>query len=251
MILLKLNKLNLVFNDMRIIRDLDFVVEEKEVVGLIGATQSGKTVLFDLISGFYKANTGKIYFEGEDITKFSVEKKSQLGIARTFQNGSIFSELSVKDNVKIGFYNFINYNFKNVILRSKKFFDEDNRLSDEVYSVLKMFGLEYYENLLAGDLSYGLQGKLDIARAIACGPKLLLLDRPTNGMDKNEAEEFMDIIKMVNKKFNTAIVLIENDIDLMMNICDRVVVMEYGTVIASDKPVEIKNNQALASISFN
>ena len=114
-----------------------------------------------------------------------------------------------------------------------------------------MFGLEYYENLLAGDLSYGLQGKLDIARAIACGPKLLLLDRPTNGMDKNEAEEFMDIIKMVNKKFSTAIVLIENDIDLMMNICDRVVVMEYGTVIASDKPVEIKNNQALASISFS
>ena len=135
--------------------------------------------------------------------------------------------------------------------RSKKFFDAEKRLSGEVYDVLKMFGLEYYENLLAGDLSYSLRGKLDIARAIACGPKLLLLDRPTNGMDKSEAEEFMDIIKMVNKKFSTAIVLIENDIDLMMNVCDRVVVMEYGTVIASDKPVEIKNNQALASISFS
>ena len=251
MILLKLNKLNLVFNDMRIIRDVDFVVEEKEIVGLIGATQSGKTVLFDLISGFYKPSSGKIYFEGDDITKFSVEKKSQLGIARTFQNGSIFSELSVKDNVKIGFYNFINYNFKDVILRSKKFFDVENRLSSEVDDILKIFGLDGYKNLLAGDLSYGLQGKLDIARAIACGPKILLLDRPTNGMDNDESEEFMDVIKMVNKKFNTAIILIENDIDLIMNICDRVAVMEYGTVIASDTPVEIKNNQALASISFS
>ena len=107
MILLKLNKLNLVFNDMRIIRDLDLVVEKQEIVGLIGATQSGKTVLFDLISGFYKPSAGKIYFDGENITKFSVEKKSRLGIARTFQNGSIFSDLSVADNVKIGFHSFI------------------------------------------------------------------------------------------------------------------------------------------------
>ena len=251
MILLKLSKLNLVFNDMRIIRDVDFVVEEKEIVGLIGATQSGKTVLFDLISGFYKPSSGKIYFEGDDITKFSVEKKSQFGIARTFQNGSIFADLSVSDNVKIGFYNFINYNFKDVILRSRKFFDVENRLSSEVDDILKIFGLDGYKNLLAGDLSYGLQGKLDIARAIACGPKILLLDRPTNGIDNDESEEFMDVIKMVNKKFNTAIILIENDIDLIMNICDRVAVMEYGTVIASDTPVEIKNNQALASISFS
>lgn len=251
MILLKLNKLNLVFNDMRIIRDLDLVVEKQEIVGLIGATQSGKTVLFDLISGFYKPSAGKIYFDGENITKFSVEKKSRLGIARTFQNGSIFSDLSVADNVKIGFHSFINYKLKDVIFRSKRFFDEEKKISDEVYNILKIFGLDCYENLLAGDLSYALQGKLDIARAVACGPKLLLLDRPSNGMDKSEAEDFMDVIKMVNKKFNTAVVLIENDIDLIMNICDRVVVMEYGTIIASDKPVEIKNNQALASISFS
>lgn len=251
MILLKLNKLNLVFNDMRIIRDLDLVVEKQEIVGLIGATQSGKTVLFDLISGFYKPSAGKIYFDGENITKFSVEKKSRLGIARTFQNGSIFSDLSVADNVKIGFHSFINYKLKDVIFRSKRFFDEEKKISDEVYNILKIFGLDCYENLLAGDLSYALQGKLDIARAVACGPKLLLLDRPSNGMDKSEAEDFMDVIKMVNKKFNTAVVLIENDIDLIMNICDRVAVMEYGTIIASDKPVEIKNNQALASISFS
>ena len=233
------------------INDISFEVEKGEFVAIMGASGSGKTTLLNLISTIDKVTAGEIFVDGENITKFSVEKKSRLGIARTFQNGSIFSDLSVADNVKIGFHSFINYKLKDVIFRSKRFFDEEKKISDEVYNILKIFGLDCYENLLAGDLSYALQGKLDIARAVACGPKLLLLDRPSNGMDKSEAEDFMDVIKMVNKKFNTAVVLIENDIDLIMNICDRVVVMEYGTIIASDKPVEIKNNQALASISFS
>lgn len=250
MILLRLSKINLLLGDMRIIRDLDFDLEEEEIVGLIGATRAGKSALFDLISGFYKASSGHIYFGSDDITKFSVEKRSRLGITRTFQNGSIFADLSVSDNVKVGFYNFIDYKFKDVLFRSKKFLDEEKKLDEKVDELLETFGLNYYKNIIASDLSYVLQGKLDIARAIACGPKVLLLDRPTNGMNNAEAEEFISMIRIVNQKFKTAVVVIENDIDLLMSVCDRIVVMEYGTVIASDEPVEIKNNQALVSISF-
>ena len=250
MILLKLKKINLLLGDMRIIRDLNFDLEDEEIVGLIGATQAGKSILFDLISGFYKASSGEIYFGSDDISKLSIEKRSRLGIARTFQNGSIFADLSVSDNIKIGFYNFVDYKFKDVLFRTKKFIDEEKKLNEKVDELLETFGLNYYKNVIAGDLSYVLQGKLDIARAVACGPKILLLDRPTNGMNNDEAEEFINMIRIVNQKFKTAIVVIEDDIDLIMNVCDRIVVMEYGTIIASDEPVEIKNNQALASINF-
>ena len=250
MILLELEKINLLFKDTRIIRDLYFKINEEEIMGLIGPTQAGKTTFFDLISGIYKPTSGKIIFEGQDITKLSIEKTSSIGIARTFQNGNIFSDLTVGDNIRVGFYNSLDYKFKDVIFRSQKFLSQEQNLTERVDELLDIFDLGDYENKIAGELSYVLQCKLDIARAVAVGPKLLLLDRPTNGMNANEAEEFMSIIEMVNKKFKTAIIIIENDINLIMDICNRVAVMEYGIIIAVDSPVEIKNNQALISVCF-
>ena len=248
MILLELDKINLLFGDKRIIRDLNFKMNEEEIIGLVGPTQAGKTIFFDLISGVYEPTSGKIIFEGQDITSFSIEKTNSIGIARTFQDGYVFDDLTVADNIKAGFYNSLDYELKDVVFRNSKFLSEEQKLDERVEELLDIFDLNDYKNKVASELPYATRSKLGIARAVATNPKLLLLDRPTNGMDPDEAKELMSVIEMVNKKFKTAIIIIENDVNLIMDICNRIAVMEYGIIIAIDSPVEIKNNQALISV---
>lgn len=248
MILLEVDNVNLSFDGIRAIRELDFKVNKNQIAGIIGATECGKTTLFDLISGVYIPDSGKIFFDGHDITAFSIEKLNSIGIARTFQNGNVFQNLTVFDNIRVGYYNSLSYNLSDVILRDEKFFRQEKELCERANELLDIFELLDYTSELAKNIPYDLQCKLDIARAIATSPKLLLLDRPTSGMNNIQSEEFMTTIEMVNRRFNTAIVVIENDINLIMNICSEISVMEYGTIIATGSPIEIKNNQALTSI---
>lgn len=248
MILLEVDNVNLSFDGIRAIRELNFKVNKNQIAGIIGATECGKTTLFDLISGVYIPDSGKIFFDGHDITAFSIEKLNSIGIARTFQNGNVFQNLTVFDNIRVGYYNSLSYNLSDAILRCEKFFRQEKELCERANELLDIFELLDYASELAKNIPYDLQCKLDIARAIATSPKLLLLDRPTSGMNNLQSEEFMATIEMVNRRFNTAIVVIENDINLIMNICSEISVMEYGTIIATGSPIEIKNNQALTSI---
>jgi ABC-type branched-chain amino acid transport systems, ATPase component len=250
MILLELDNVNLSFDGIKVIRELNFKICENQIVGIVGATESGKTTLFDIICGVYNPTSGKIIFEGQDITNMSIEKLNQLGIARTFQNGNVFQNLTVANNIRVGFYNSLSYNILDVLARRDTFFQQEKYLTERVDELLEIFELVDLKDQLARNIPYDLQCKLDIARAIATSPKLLLLDRPTNGMTNSQAEKFMNIIEMVNRKFKTAIAIIENDINLILNICNEISVMEYGTIIATGEPIEIKNNQALLSICF-
>lgn len=248
MILLKIDNVSLTLDGSRIIRNLNFSVPQNEIVGLIGATESGKSSLFDLISGVYIPDEGKITLAGIDITPLTIEKLTTLGVARTFQNANFFSNFSVTDNIRLGFHNSLKYNLFDVILRTQKFFSNEKEIDERTNELISIFNLSDYADMFPNDIPYDAQCRLDIARAVATSPKLLLLDRPTGGLGINQAEEFMSTIEMVNRRFKTAIVIIENDLNLLLNICSEISVMEYGTIIATDNPIEIKNNQVLTSI---
>ncbi len=248
MVLLELENVSLTFNDIKVLSELNFKISKEEIVGIVGATESGKTTLFDVISGIYKPTSGNIIFDGQDISNLSIEKLNRRGIARTFQDGNIFDNLTVADNIRLGFYNTLTYNLSDALFRSKNFYRQERELTERTKELLDIFDMLDYKDLMAKDIPYHLQCKLDIARAIAAYPKLLLLDRPTNGMKISEAEQFMTTIEMVNRKFKTAIAIIENDLNLIFGICNKISVMEYNTIIATGSPLEIKNNNALLSV---
>lgn len=248
MILLRAENLNLNFGGVRAIRDLNFSIKENEIVGVIGSTESGKSTLFDIISGINKADKGSLMFDAIDISSFSIEERVRMGISRTFQHSNLFNDLTVKSHIKLGLVNSQDYSLADVLFITENFNRQEDILNERVDELLEIFSLNEYGDVAAKDLSYDLQCKLDIARAVATSPKLLLLDRPTKGISNKDAEQFMYVIEMVNRRFNTAIVIVENDINLIIGICNRICVMEYGTIIACDEPLAIKNNQALMSI---
>lgn len=242
MSLLKATGLGITFGGLKAVSDVNFDIKEGELVGLIGPNGAGKTTFFNLLTGVYKQTEGDIEFNGKSILSYKPHQINNLGIARTFQNIRLFKDLTVLDNVKIAYNSNMKYGALTGIFRLPKYFKEEKEADERAIEILKVFNLENLINEKASNLPYGKQRKLEIARALASNPKLLLLDEPAAGMNPSETAELMETIAIIRKNFNTAILLIEHDMGLVMGICERLFVLEYGMLIAHGEPQEVINN---------
>ena len=240
--LLKCENVSEVFGGLKAVSDFNLYINPGELVGLIGPNGAGKTTAFNLFTGVYQPTTGTITFAGESLLGLKPYQITQKGIARTFQNIRLFAELSVLDNVKIAFHSHVKYGLLESVLRLGRYFSEEERVEEESYRLLKIFHLEGHANEQAKNLPYGAQRRLEIARALATKPKLLLLDEPAAGMNPQETKELMDMIEWIRKEFGLTILLIEHDMALVMGICERIYVLEYGSTIAEGTPAEIKED---------
>ena len=239
---LKCQHLGIQFGGLKAVDDFNMEIGESELVGLIGPNGAGKTTVFNLITGVYKPTEGNIVLDGKDITGQNPELISRAGVARTFQNIRLFNEMTVLDNVKVGLHNQIKYNMWTGILRLPSFKEKEHEMNREAHKLLKIFDLDGDANLKASQLPYGKQRKLEIARALATNPKLLLLDEPAAGMNPNETEELMQTVRGVRDQFGIAILLIEHDMNFVMGICEEITVLDYGRVIARGDGKAIRNN---------
>ena len=243
MSLLKTTDLGISFGGLRAVDDVNIEIKEGELVGLIGPNGAGKTTIFNLLTGVYKPTDGDISINQISINKKTTPQIVALGVARTFQNIRLFKELTVLDNVKLALNNSMKYNTFEAIFRLPRFWKEEKEITDKALDLLDIFDMAEMANITAGNLSYGQQRKLEIARALATNPKLLLLDEPAAGMNPNETKELMNTISFIRNKFKIAILLIEHDMDLVMGICERLYVLNFGRIIASGLPDEIQNNK--------
>lgn len=239
---LEIEKLGIDFGGLTAVNNLSMYVAQKEIVGLIGPNGAGKTTVFNLLTKVYEPSRGKIYLAGEDTDKLDTIEINKKGIARTFQNIRLFNELSVLDNVLVGMNNSITYTTADSIFRTSKFYKQEKQSEEKAIELLKIFDLDKFADIKASSLPYGAQRRLEIARALATNPKILLLDEPAAGMNPQETEELMNTIKFVRDKFNICILLIEHDMNLVMNICERIYVLNYGMLLAKGSPEDIKNN---------
>ena len=243
MSLLKTTNLGISFGGLRAVDDVNMEIKDGELIGLIGPNGAGKTTIFNLLTGVYKPTDGDISLNGISINKKNTPQIVALGVARTFQNIRLFKNLSVLDNVKMALNSSMKYNTFEAIFRLPRFWKEEKEITDKALDLLDIFDMAEMANVISGNLSYGQQRKLEIARALATNPKLLLLDEPAAGMNPNETRELMNTISFIRNKFNIAILLIEHDMDLVMGICERLYVLNFGKVIASGLPDEIQNNR--------
>ena len=243
MSLLKTTNLGISFGGLRAVDDVNIEIKEGELIGLIGPNGAGKTTIFNLLTGVYKPTDGDISINGTSTNKKTTPQIVALGVARTFQNIRLFKNLSVLDNVKLALNNSMSYSTLSAVLRLPKYWREERIATDTALDLLDIFDMAEMANITAGNLSYGQQRKLEIARALATSPKLLLLDEPAAGMNPNETKELMNTISFIRNKFKIAILLIEHDMDLVMGICERLYVLNFGKFIASGLPEEIQNNK--------
>jgi len=240
--LLEVNNIGISFGGLRAVDNVSLTIKNGQLYGLIGPNGSGKTTLFNMITGVYKPTSGTFYFNGENLTGKSPVEINKKGIARTFQNIRLFKNMSVIDNVKVGLHNKHKYTMFESILRLPRFFHEEQKMEEEALELLGVFDLDKEKDSLACNLPYGKQRKLEIARALATGPKLLLLDEPAAGMNPNETEELMETIRFIRDNFNMTILLIEHDMKLVSGICEEISVLNFGTLLASGKTSEVLNN---------
>lgn len=240
--LLKVDNVSMVFGGLRAVSNLSMYIDEGELIGLIGPNGAGKTTAFNMITGVYTPTEGKVYFNGQQSSGKKSYQVTQMGMARTFQNIRLFSELSVIDNVKIAYNMHVTYNLADAIVRDGKYLSEEEYITQKALDLLKIFHLEEEAHEVAKNLPYGKQRRLEIARALATEPKLLLLDEPAAGMNPQETKELMEMIRWIRKEFNLSILLIEHDMGLVMGVCERIYVLEYGMKIAEGTPDEIKQN---------
>ncbi len=231
------------FGGLRAVNNFNIDLPEGALWGLIGPNGAGKTTIFNLITGVYKPTEGKILFEGKDITGLKSHIIVDKGIARTFQNLRIFNELTVIDNIRVAKHFKADYKITDSILRTKKFYNEERRIKEEAYNLLKIFGLQGRMNNLAKHLPYGELRKLEIARALATKPKLLLLDEPAAGMNPREVGSLMELIHSIRDMFNLTILLVEHQMRVVMGICERIKVMDFGETIAEGNPDEIRSDR--------
>lgn len=241
--LLKVDNVSMVFGGLRAVSNLSMHIDEGELIGLIGPNGAGKTTAFNMITGVYTPTEGKVYFNGQQSSGKKSYQVTQMGMARTFQNIRLFSELSVIDNVKIAYNMHVTYNLADAIVRDGKYLSEEEFITQKALDLLKIFHLEEEAHEVAKNLPYGKQRRLEIARALATEPKLLLLDEPAAGMNPQETKELMEMIRWIRKEFNLSILLIEHDMGLVMGVCERIYVLEYGIKIAEGTPEEIKHNK--------
>ena len=242
MALLEVSNLGIAFGGLQAVAQLDLSIEKGHLYGLIGPNGAGKTTVFNMLTGVYKPTEGNIILDGKDITGQNPELISKSGIARTFQNIRLFNEMTVLDNVKVGLHNQIKYGMWTGILRLPAYKEKEHEMNREAMKLLKIFDLDREAHYKASQLPYGKQRKLEIARALATNPKLLLLDEPAAGMNPTETEELLEIIDYIRSEFKVSVLLIEHDMSLVMKICERIQVLDFGTTIASGTPAEIAND---------
>ncbi len=242
MALLEVKNLGISFGGLRAVDSFEINIEKGQLYGLIGPNGAGKTTVFNLLTGVYKPSDGKISLDGKNITGKGTIEINQAGIARTFQNIRLFKELTVLDNVKVGLHNSYTYSTAEGIFRLPRFFKVEKKMKEKALELLKVFDLDQEADYLASNLPYGKQRKLEIARALATGPKLLLLDEPAAGMNPNETKELMETICFVRDTFEMTILLIEHDMKLVSGICEELTVLNFGQVLAQGKTQEVLNN---------
>lgn len=240
--MLDVKDLSIEFGGLKAVSDFNLSIEDRQVVGLIGPNGAGKTTVFNMLTGVYAPTNGTIIYLGENIEGLKPYDITQKKICRTFQNIRLFSSLSVIDNVKISFNFRIKYNLFDSILRTPKFKKEEAEIEKKSLELLKAFNLAEKKDEFAKNLSYGEQRRLEIVRALAAKPSLILLDEPAAGMNPQETAELMELINWIKNEFHISVLLIEHDMKLVMGICDKVVVLDYGKKIAEGTPTEIKNN---------
>ena len=240
--LLKATNVVEMFGGLKAVSDFNMYIDHGELIGLIGPNGAGKTTAFNLFSGVFQPTSGHIELEGESIVWLAPYQITQRGVARTFQNIRLFSELTVLDNVKIACHQHVRYGLAEAIFRVGRYFSEEEEVTRESMRFLKIFKLDDKADETAKNLPYGAQRRLEIARALAAKPKLLLLDEPAAGMNPQETQELMDMIRWIRDQFSLTILLIEHDMSLVMGICERIYVLEYGQIIAKGTPEEIQKN---------
>ena len=240
--LLVAKDISISFGALKAVDSFNLEINSGELIGLIGPNGAGKTTVFNILTGVYNASSGEYTLDGENVIKTSTSALVKKGLARTFQNIRLFKYLSVLDNV-VAAYNFrMKYGILSGMLRFPNFWREEKEAKEKAMALLKIFDLDKYAGMHAGNLPYGEQRKLEIARAMATEPKILLLDEPAAGMNPKETEDLMNTIKLIRDKFGIAVLLIEHDMKLVLGICERLVVLNYGKILASGKPNEVINN---------
>ena len=242
MALLEIKNLGISFGGLRAVDDFSITIEKGQLYGLIGPNGAGKTTIFNLLTGVYKPNMGTIQLDGMNITGKKTMEINRAGVTRTFQNIRLFKELTVLDNVKAGLHNQYSYSTVAGILRLPKYFKVEKTMDEKAVELLKVFDLDKEKDYLASNLPYGKQRKLEIARALATNPKLLLLDEPAAGMNPNETKELMDTIRFVRDNFDMTILLIEHDMKLVSGICEKLTVLNFGQVLAQGNTVDVLND---------
>jgi len=245
--LLIADSLNMVFGGLRAVADFSLTLGSNELVGLIGPNGAGKTTVFNMLTGVYTPSQGSITLldskgKSVDVTRFPSEKITRMGVARTFQNIRLFKTQTVLDNVSIARHFRVKYNPLQAILRLPSFWKEEALIRQEMLELLAIFKIDHKAHLPASSLPYGEQRKLEIVRALATKPQILLLDEPAAGMNPHETQELMELIRFIREKFQLTILLIEHDMHLVMNICERLLVLDYGRTIASGLPAAISKD---------
>ncbi len=242
MAILEVKNLGISFGGLRAVDGFNIKIEKGQLYGLIGPNGAGKTTIFNMLTGVYKPTDGLIELDGQNITGKKTIEINKVGIARTFQNIRLFKDLTVLDNVKVGLHNHHKYSTLAGILRLPSYHKVEKEMNAEAMELLEVFGLDGEANQLASNLPYGKQRKLEIARALATEPKLLLLDEPAAGMNPNETIELMETIRFVRDKFDMTVLLIEHDMKLVSGICEELTVLNFGQVLAQGKTSDVLNN---------
>ncbi len=242
MALLEVNNLGISFGGLRAVNEFHLKIEKGCLYGLIGPNGAGKTTVFNLLTGVYKPNEGVILLDGKNIVGKKTIEINKEGIARTFQNIRLFKDLTVKDNVKAGLHNHYRYSALECIFRLPNYFKKEKEMDEKAMELLRVFDLDQEADLLASNLPYGKQRKLEITRALATKPKLLLLDEPAAGMNPNETKELMETIRFVRDSFDMTVLLIEHDMKLVSGICEELTVLNFGEVLAEGKAQDVLND---------
>ena len=242
MALLEIKNCIMRFGGLLCIDSLNAHIENNELVGMIGPNGAGKTTVFNIITSVYRPTEGDVIFDGKSLLNYKTFQIAELGICRTFQNIRLFPSLSVKDNVQVSFGIRLKSHFFSAIAQLPKYFSEEKEIDEKIDELLEMFDLLKVKDEQATSLPYGQQRKVEIVRALATDPKLLLLDEPAAGMNPTEKVDLMNLIKNVKDKFKISILLIEHDMRVVMGVCERIFVLDYGKKIAEGSPSEIQNN---------
>lgn len=245
--ILRAEHLGITFGGLRAVDDFNMTINKGELVGLIGPNGAGKTTVFNLLTGVYKPTDGEFWLDGEKMNGKKTYQVVRAGIARTFQNIRLFKQMTVEENVLVAFNESFSYHMGGAIFRTPRFWREEREMHQKAIDLLRIFKLEGLAQTQAANLPYGAQRKLEIARALATGMKLLLLDEPAAGMNPTETEDLLECINTIRDRFGIAILLIEHDMSLVMNVCQRIQVLDYGRTIASGLPEEIAHNPRVIS----
>ncbi len=242
---LETRHLGIEFGGLKAVDDFNLTIGKTEIAGLIGPNGAGKTTVFNLLTKVYEPTSGAVLVNGKDLHGMSIVQASRLGIARTFQNIRLFDKMTVEENVRIGLHNQIRYDMFTGILRLPRYWKQEKHQHERAMELLDIFGMQDLADEQSGSLPYGAQRRLEIVRALATDPKLLLLDEPAAGMNPHETEELMENIAKIRDRFQIAILLIEHDMSLVMGVCEGICVLNFGKIIAKGTADEIQANPAV------